>query len=291
MINSNTEATKDEKDEAIERLNNELNTSTTQINNASHNSEVDGILNNSRPKIEAITPQARKKRSAIDEIGAKVNAQNSEVDKNKEATLEERNDALNKINQAYEEGKANIKMPKLMMKLTMLKFKYTKIALIQPSTEVRANARKALKAKADEQNALIDSNRNATTEEKLEAKELVEQELNSSNYRLKHADTNQDVQNIISEDSKAIANIQPSTDVKDRAKADVVAKSNENKMKLLIILKLLQKKVASQQLQQVTDRTNNSIGLAQDTDQVNVEKNKGIESIKDIQPIIIKTSC
>ena len=34
-------------------------------------------------------------------------------------------------------------------------------------------------------NALIDSNRNATTEEKLEAKELVEQELNSSNYRLK----------------------------------------------------------------------------------------------------------
>lgn len=172
MINSNTEATKDEKDEAIERLNNELNTSTTQINNASHNSEVDGILNNSRPKIEAITPQARKKRSAIDEIGAKVNAQNSEVDKNKEATLEERNDALNKINQAYEEGKANIKMPKLMMKLTMLKFKYTKIALIQPSTEVRANARKALKAKADEQNALIDSNRNATTEEKLEAKRI-----------------------------------------------------------------------------------------------------------------------
>lgn len=124
----------------------------------------------------------------------------------------------------------------------------------------------------------------------MEAKELVEQELNSSNYRLKHADTNQDVQNIISEDSKAIANIQPSTDVKDRAKADVVAKSNENKMKLLIILKLLQKRkeVASQQLQQVTDRTNNSIGLAQDTDQVNVEKNKGIESIKDIQPIIIK---
>ena len=58
---------------------------------------------------------------------------------------------------------------------------------------------------------------------------LVEQELNSSNYRLKHADTNQDVQNIISEDSKAIANIQPSTDVKDRTKADVVAKSKKTK--------------------------------------------------------------
>ena len=35
VINSNTEAAKDEKDEAIERLNNQLNTSTTQINNAS----------------------------------------------------------------------------------------------------------------------------------------------------------------------------------------------------------------------------------------------------------------
>ena len=67
----------------------------------------------------------------------------------------------------------------------------------------------------------------------MEAKELVEQELNSSNYRLKHADTNQDVQNIISEDSKAIANIQPSTDVKDRAKADVVAKSNEKQNEIV----------------------------------------------------------
>lgn len=291
VINSNTEATKDEKDEAIERLNNEINTATTQINNASHNSEVDGILNNSRPKIEAITPQARKKRSAIDEIGAKVNAQNSEVDKNKEATLEERNDALNKINQAYEEGKANIKNAQTNDEVDNAKnSSIQKIALIQPSTEVRANARKALKAKADEQNALIDSNRNATTEEKLEAKELVEQELNSSNYRLKHADTNQDVQNIISEDSKAIANIQPSTDVKDRAKADVVAKSNEKQNEIVNNTEATteEKEVASQQLQQVTDRTNNSIGLAQDTDQVNVEKNKGIESIKDIQPIIIK---
>ena len=119
---------------------------------------------------------------------------------------------------------------------------------------------------------------------------LVEQELNSSNYRLKHADTNQDVQNIISEDSKAIANIQPSTDVKDRAKADVVAKSNEKQNEIVNNTEATteEKEVASQQLQQVTDRTNNSIGLAQDTDQVNVEKNKGIESIKDIQPIIIK---
>ena len=127
----------------------------------------------------------------------------------------------------------------------------------------------------------------------MEAKELVEQELNSSNYRLKHADTNQDVQNIISEDSKAIANIQPSTDVKDRAKADVVAKSNEKQNEIVNNTEATteEKEVASQQLQQVTDRTNNSIGLAQDTDQVNVEKNKGIESIKDIQPIIIKTSC
>ena len=183
-------------------------------------------------------------------------------------------------------------MPKLMMKLTMLKFKYTKIALIQPSTEVRANARKALKAKADEQNALIDSNRNATTEEKLEAKELVEQELNSSNYRLKHADTNQDVQNIISEDSKAIANIQPSTDVKDRAKADVVAKSNEKQNEIVNNTEATtEEKVASQQLQQVTDRTNNSIGFSTRYRSSKRRKNKGIESIKDIQPIIIKNQC
>ncbi|MCU6401243.1 DUF1542 domain-containing protein, partial [Enterobacter quasiroggenkampii] len=79
-------------------------------------------------------------------------------------------------------------------------------------------------------------------------------------------------------------------DVKDRAKADVVAKSNEKQNEIVNNTEATteEKEVASQQLQQVTDRTNNSIGLAQDTDQVNVEKNKGIESIKDIQPIIVK---
>ncbi|MEJ7388392.1 DUF1542 domain-containing protein, partial [Staphylococcus epidermidis] len=81
-----------------------------------------------------------------------------------------------------------------------------------------------------------------------------------------------------------------STDVKDRAKADVVAKSNEKQNEIVNNTEATteEKEVASQQLQQVTNRTNNSIGLAQDTDQVNVEKNKGIESIKDIQPIIVK---
>ncbi|MCC3754475.1 SasC/FmtB family protein [Staphylococcus capitis] len=291
VINNNTEATRDEKDEAIQRLNDELNSATTQINTAVHNSEVDTALNESRPKIEAITPQVSKKRSALDEIEAKVNEKNSEVNKNKEATLEERNEALNKINQAYEEAKSNITNAQTNDEVDNVKnSSIQKIGLIQPVTEIRANARKALKAKADEQNTLIDRNRNATTEEKFEAKELVKQELNSSNYRVDHANTNQDVQNIVSEDSKGIENIQPSTDVKDNAKADVIAESNKKRNEIANNTEATteEKEVALQQLEQVTDRTNNSIGLAPDTDQVNVEKNKGIESIKDIQPAIAK---
>ena len=45
------------------------------INNAYHNSEVETALNDAKPKIEAIVPKVRKKRSALDELQASADNQ------------------------------------------------------------------------------------------------------------------------------------------------------------------------------------------------------------------------
>ena len=75
------------------------------------------------------------------------------------------------MNTALEEAKANINNAQTNDEVDNLKATNTqKIEQIQPVTEVRANARKALNEKAQEQNVAIDNNPNATIEEKLQRK-------------------------------------------------------------------------------------------------------------------------
>ena len=75
------------------------------------------------------------------------------------------------MNTALEEAKANINNAQTNDEVDNLKATNTqKIEQIQPVTEVRANARKALNEKAQEQNVAIDNNPNATIEEKIAAK-------------------------------------------------------------------------------------------------------------------------
>lgn len=150
------------------------------------------------------------------------------------------------MNTALEEAKANINNAQTNDEVDNLKATNTqKIEQIQPVTEVRANARKALNEKAQEQNVAIDNNPNATIEEKIAAKELVKQELETAKYRVNHANTNQDVQDVVTSDSNTIAQIQPATKIKDDAKADVNAENAKSNKKLLIIMKLLLKKRCS----------------------------------------------
>ena len=49
-----------------------------------------------------------------------------------------------------------------------------------------------------------------------------------------------------------------------------------------------EKLVASDNLNHVVETTNQAIEDAPDTNQVNVEKNKGIGTIRDIQPLVVK---
>ena len=176
VIESTPDATKEEKDEAKKLLNNEVASATGAINNAYHNSEVETALNDAKPKIEAIVPKVRKKRSALDELQASADNQIQNINQNTEATVEERNEALAKVNTALEEAKANINNAQTNDEVDNLKATNTqKIEQIQPVTAVKADARKALNEKAQEQNVAIDNNPNATIEEKIAAKELVKQ--------------------------------------------------------------------------------------------------------------------
>ena len=92
--------------------------------------------------------KVKKKRSALDELQASADNQIQNINQNTEATVEERNEALAKVNTALEEAKANINNAQTNDEVDNLKATNTqKIEQIQPVTEVRANARKALNEK------------------------------------------------------------------------------------------------------------------------------------------------
>lgn len=291
IIENTPDATKEEKDEAKKLLNSEFTSATSVINTAYHNSEVDVALANGKQKIEEVLPQVGKKRSAIDELQNLANNQIQSINQDTEATVEERNAALARVNTALEEAKANINNAQTNDDVDNLKTTSTQnIQQIQPEAEVRSNARRALNEKAQAQIIEIEDNPNATIEEKQIAKELVKQELENAKYRVDNANTNQDVQDVVTSDTNTISRIQPSTDIKDQAKADIETEKIKKQQEIInnIDATTEEKEVAQQQLNQVTNDTKQAILDAPDTNQVNVEKNKGVNTIRDISPQTIK---
>ena len=78
--------------------------------------------------------------------------------------------------------------------------------------------------------------------------------------------------------------------LKIKAKADVNAEKEQKNLQINSNDEATteEKLVASDNLNHVVETTNQAIEDAPDTNQVNVEKNKGIGTIRDIQPLVVK---
>ena len=102
--------------------------------------------------------------------------------------------------------------------------------------------------------------------------------------------TNDDVEKTVVNGIAEIENILPTTTVKDKAKADVNAEKEQKNIQINSNDEATteEKLVASDNLNHVVETTNQAIEDAPDTNQVNVEKNKGIGTIRDIQPLVVK---
>lgn len=283
--------TTEEKDDAIKTLNNELNNATNAINNANHNNEVDSAFNEAKPKIEAIVPQAEKKPAAYRSVQISANEQIQEIKHTTEATSEEKEAALTKVSEALKEANKNIGNAQSNDEVaTAQRDGSNAIARIKPDAQVKAKARETLNGKYQEVLGLIENNPNSTLEEKTEAKKRLSEELKHSLDKISQADNNKAVEDIVNTSSQELLQIKPSTAIKDQAKADV---NTERDKKHEAITKnndatTEEKAEAELKLTHAADEANQAIGDASDTNAVNVERNKGVNTIRDINPIIVK---
>lgn len=291
IIENTPDATLEEKAEANRLLQNVLTSTSDEIANVDHNNEVDQALDKARPKIEAIVPQVSKKRDALNAIQEAFNSQTQEIQENQEATNEEKTEALNKINQLLNQAKVNIDQAQSNKDVDSAKTRSIQdIEQIQPHPQTKATGRHRLNEKANQQQSTIATHPNSTIEERQEASAKLQEVLKKAIAKIDKGQTNDDVEKTVVNGIAEIENILPATTVKDKAKADVNAEKEEKNLQINSNDEATteEKLVASDNLNHVVETTNQAIEDAPDTNQVNVEKNKGIGTIRDIQPLVVK---
>lgn len=97
-INQNTNATTEEKQVALNQVDQELATAINNINQADKNAEVDQAQQLGTKAINAIQPNIVKKPAALAQINQHYNAKLAEINATPDATNDEKNAAINTLN-------------------------------------------------------------------------------------------------------------------------------------------------------------------------------------------------
>ncbi len=97
-INQNTNATTEEKQVALNQVDQELATAINNINQADTNAEVDQAQQLGTKAINAIQPKIVKKPAALAQINQHYNAKLAEINATPDATNDEKNAAINTLN-------------------------------------------------------------------------------------------------------------------------------------------------------------------------------------------------
>lgn len=291
VIDQATHATTEEKETAKNQVNTESTNANSAIDAAHTNNEVDQAVNVAKPKIQAIQPKAVKKPTAIANIQAIAERHIELINNNNEATQEEKDEAIQRVNQAVESAKQEIGKAQSNNDVENIQnTSEQNINQIVPNTQTKANARADLAKKAQAQKDLINNNPNSTIEEKNEAIAKVDTLVNQTKSNIDNATTNQQVQEQLDLGEKSIAQIQPSTAVKDNARAAIEENAEIQKQRIDQNDEATEeeKTEALGRVNKTTVSSEQAITDATHTSQVTDEQAKGINSIHDIEPIVVK---
>ena len=198
-------ATKEEKDTAKNKVDEEVSKSKADIDKAETNSQVDDVTNKHSDTIKAIQVDVVKKDSnkkLIDEAAA---AKKVEIDKNDDATKEEKDIAKKEVDSVINKAKEEIQKSTTNQQVDDVTAKFTKDAKeIQVHAVKKAKAIEDLMKKAAEQKAKIDAIHNVSENKKAEAKRKIDSIVEEAKRAFEKDITNSDVDNTL---AKAIEEI------------------------------------------------------------------------------------
>lgn len=290
QINSNREATQEEKDAALNELTQATNHALEQINQATTNADVDNAKGDGLNAINPIAPVTVVKQAARDAVSHDAQQHIAEINANPDATQEERQAAIDKVNAAVTATNTNILNANTNANVEQVKTNAIQgIQAITPATKVKTDAKNAIDKSAETQHNTIFNN-DATLEEQQAAQQLLDQAVATAKQNINAADTNQEVAQAKDQGTQNIVVIQPATQVKTDARNAVNDKAREaiTNINATPGATREEKQEAINRVNTLKNRALTDIGVTSTTAMVNSIRDDAVNQIGAVQPHVTK---
>ncbi|MBC2955571.1 SasC/FmtB family protein [Staphylococcus hominis] len=290
-IDQTPDATTEEKEAAKAKVDQAVTEAKAHINEAITNSDVDEAKTNGTNTINAIQPDVLKKSEARQAIDNEVINKKTEIDNNVDATIEEKEAAKSKVDEAAVEAKNNINHTEINQAVDQAKEDgVTTVSHIQPNIVKKIAAKTAIDEVARIKKEAIDQTPGATTEEKEAAKSKVDEAATEARNNINRALSNNDVDQVVHNSTASINNIQPDIVKKEQAKRGI---DTQAKIKKAIIDQTSdatteEKEAAKSKVDEEVTKAKHSIDQAVTNSDVDQAKDRGTVAINNIQPEVVK---
>ncbi|HDC5952551.1 TPA: LPXTG-anchored repetitive surface protein SasC [Staphylococcus aureus] len=291
QINSNREATQEEKNAALNELTQATNHALEQINQATTNADVDNAKGDGLNAINPIAPVTVVKQAARDAVSHDAQQHIAEINANPDATQEERQAAIDKVNAAVTAANTNILNANTNADVEQVKTNAIQgIQAITPATKVKTDAKNAIDKSAETQHNTIFNNNDATLEEQQAAQQLLDQAVATAKQNINAADTNQEVAQAKDQGTQNIVVIQPATQVKTDARNAVNDKAREaiTNIDATPGATREEKQEAINRVNTLKNRALTDIGVTSTTAMVNSIRDDAVNQIGAVQPHVTK---
>lgn len=291
QINSNREATQEEKNAALNELTQATNHALEQINQAKTNADVDNAKGDGLNAINPIAPVTVVKQAARDAVSHDAQQHIAEINANPDATQEERQAAIDKVNAAVTAANTNILNANTNADVEQVKTNAIQgIQAITPATKVKTDAKNAIDKSAETQHNTIFNNNDATLEEQQAAQQLLDQAVATAKQNINAADTNQEVVQAKDQGTQNIVVIQPATQVKTDARNVVNDKAREaiTNINATPGATREEKQEAINRVNTLKNRALTDIGVTSTTAMVNSIRDDAVNQIGAVQPHVTK---
>ncbi|MEW7449369.1 LPXTG-anchored aggregation protein SasC [Staphylococcus aureus] len=291
QINSNREATQEEKNAALNELTQATNHALEQINQAKTNADVDNAKGDGLNAINPIAPVTVVKQAARDAVSHDAQQHIAEINANPDATQEERQAAIDKVNAAVTAANTTILNANTNADVEQVKTNAIQgIQAITPATKVKTDAKNAIDKSAETQHNTIFNNNDATLEEQQAAQQLLDQAVATAKQNINAADTNQEVAQAKDQGTQNIVVIQPATQVKTDARNVVNDKAREaiTNINATPGATREEKQEAINRVNTLKNRALTDIGVTSTTAMVNSIRDDAVNQIGAVQPHVTK---
>ncbi|MEB5761277.1 SasC/FmtB family protein [Staphylococcus haemolyticus] len=294
LVNQNNEATQEEKEAALAKIDEAAKQAKAAIDAATTNNAVDEATTNNTTKISGILPDTVKKAAARKAIDDAATAKKAAINNTPDATQEEKDAAIAKVDAAVSAAKQAITQATTNDSVDQEQHNGSNtIATIQPEVTKKATARKAIDDEVVAKKAAIDTVADATDEEKQAAKDKVDAEATKAKAAIDRANTNSDVEQAKSSSVSTIEAIQPETIKKSSAKQAIDESANAKKAAIDKNSDATQeeKDAAKAKVDEEVTKAKAAINQATTNDGVDQAKDLGNNAISIIQPDVVKKAA